>query len=396
MVRVIDAEWKKRTHNFAPYLNARIGSRFSGVLLMHRVSGCRVLAVSWHGQKNPEDGKGFAMKEQTRKAIRSDFLKYLWILRRQLDSENHKEIHIIIGGDFNLRFEENVNNDQYRPYGLKESELSPRRENKKEWRNIDYFIALNSDKIIISGIQNIFTAVYEDFTEQIDSLDHDPLIASVELMPYGQDGSEKKTYNVDTLQPPDCMKVFTNMMMSFHRMIMIVEDIIMLLSNMMVSPSNKEISSNNMILLDNNMMMLPCNMILLLNYILMRPNNVMVSPNNMVLFYMMLPNAIQMFSNNMPMMVSTNDIVMLLNGIINSFNEKVVSPNHVRSPLSDDNDNNMIMLVNNMKISTNDMIILLNNIIMALSKMMLLPYNMMMPPNNMMMPPNNIIIISRN
>ena len=156
---------------------------------MHRVSGCRVLAVSWHGPKNPEDGNvGFAIEEHRRKDIKSDLLKYLLILRRTLDPEHHKQIHIIIGGDFNVRFEEDINNNQCRPYGLAEEELSVRRNRKQEeWGNIDYFIASQSDKIHVTGLQNIFNSVNGVCIEaKIASLDHDPVIASVELKPYGK------------------------------------------------------------------------------------------------------------------------------------------------------------------------------------------------------------------
>lgn len=168
----IDAKLKEKMRNEAPYLYPAIGDRFSGVLLIHKVSGYRVLAVSWHGPSNEPK------EEQPR--IRRDFLAYMWILRKILDPEHYEQIHILIGGDFNVKFDDTFMREQYEHYKASPQTFS---------RTIDYFVHTISNDINVTDTQHIYDALqtpYEEIKHNIVSLDHDPILASVSVEPNKQ------------------------------------------------------------------------------------------------------------------------------------------------------------------------------------------------------------------
>lgn len=174
----IDEEWKKKINKINPNDYTYISTRFSGVLLIHRATGSKVLAVSWHGPHT-----GYVQMKKTR----ADFLNYLFELIEVLDPVYYNDIPILIGGDFNVSFDYS---DLDRDFTFCDYILSKRRKTQ-----IDYFV--HSHGIIVKDCENIFDAIdipFENIKSMIASLDHDPLIASVDLKPYRQYENPVKTY----------------------------------------------------------------------------------------------------------------------------------------------------------------------------------------------------------
>ena len=181
-------KWERQYWNVLPNILCRkyIPHRLCPVVLQHKTEGYKVLAVSWHGPENSvkdnskdtdeeklEKGN-YATVDLRKRHIFENLQKYINAMFQSLERREPALKCIVIGGDFNLDFRDQLTENCLEGFYFKEYTMSVRRQNNPSQNLIDNFLVYPQNEIDVS-VPMPFTNL------SLKHLDHDPVLASVNL-----------------------------------------------------------------------------------------------------------------------------------------------------------------------------------------------------------------------